>query len=106
MPKSIVIEPERIFTREVIAFSPIPVNAYNRSIDDEASPYSEAELIAVWQDMCAIREFETVLSEIKTKGVYRGTTYMHAGPAHLSIGQEAAAVGMAFTLGPDDHIFG
>ena len=56
--------------------------------------------------MCAIREFETVLSEIKTKGVYKGTTYTHAGPAHLSIGQEAAAVGMAFSLGPDDHIFG
>jgi 2-oxoisovalerate dehydrogenase E1 component len=33
-------------------------------------------------------------------------TYNHAGPAHLSIGQEAAAVGMAFALTPDDHVFG
>ena len=32
--------------------------------------------------------------------------YNHLGPAHLSIGQEAAAVGMAFALEPDDHIFG
>ena len=32
--------------------------------------------------------------------------YNHAGPAHLSIGQEAAAVGMAFSLTPDDHIYG
>jgi 2-oxoisovalerate dehydrogenase E1 component len=106
MPKSIVIEPERIFTRALIAFSPIPVNAYDRSIEDEAASYTRAELLAIWQDMCAIREFETILSEIKTKGVYKGTTYTHAGPAHLSIGQEAAAVGMAFSLGPDDHIFG
>src|SRR5690349_17598614 len=106
MPKSIVIEPERVFTREIISISPIPVNAYNRSIQDEASSFSRAELVAIWQDMCAIREFETVLSEIKTKGAYRGTSYTHAGPAHLSIGQEAAAVGMAFSLGPDDHIFG
>ena len=106
MPKSIVIEPERIFTRALIAFSPIPVNAYDRPIEDEAASYTRAELLAIWQDMCGIREFETVLSEIKTKGVYKGTTYTHAGPAHLSIGQEAAAVGMAFSLGPDDHIFG
>ena len=56
--------------------------------------------------MCAIREFETILNEIKTKGVYKGITYNHAGPAHLSMGQEAAAVGMAFSLTPDDHIYG
>ena len=37
---------------------------------------------------------------------YKGVAYNHAGPAHLSIGQEAAAVGMAFSLTPDDHIFG
>ncbi|MGH9159800.1 MAG: alpha-ketoacid dehydrogenase subunit alpha/beta, partial [Vicinamibacteraceae bacterium] len=41
-----------------------------------------------------------------TKGVYKGISYTHAGPAHLSIGQEAAAVGMAFSLTPDDQIFG
>ena len=56
--------------------------------------------------MCGIREFESALKEIKTKGAYKGVTYKHAGPAHLSIGQEAAAVGMAFPLAPDDHIFG
>src|SRR4029077_8068602 len=64
------------------------------------------DLLNIWRDMCAIREFETVLNEIKTKGVYKGVAYNHAGPAHLSIGQEAAAVGMAFSLGPEDHIFG
>ena len=33
-------------------------------------------------------------------------SYIHAGPAHLSIGQEAAAVGQAFTLGAEDKVFG
>ena len=56
--------------------------------------------------MCAIREFETILNKIKTKGAFKGVTYNHAGPAHLSIGQEAAAVGMAFSLTSDDHIYG
>ena len=106
MPKSIIIEPERVFASETIHFTDIPVNAYNKSVNEELAEYSSADLLDIWRDMCAIREFETVLNEIKTKGTYKGVTYNHAGPAHLSIGQEAAAVGMAFSLGPEDHIFG
>ena len=106
MPKSIIIEPDRVFARETICFSVIPVNAYEKTIEQELGEYSADDLLNIWRDMSAIREFETALQEIKTKGAYKGITYNHAGPAHLSIGQEAAAVGMAFSLGPDDHIFG
>ncbi len=56
--------------------------------------------------MALIREFETMLNLIKTKGEYNGVAYNHPGPAHLSIGQESAAVGMAWTLTVDDFIFG
>src|SRR5687767_10668897 len=106
MPKSIIIEPERVFARETIHLAAIPVNAYQKTIEEELGSYSADDFLNIWRDMCAIREFETVLNEIKTKGAYKGVTYNHAGPAHLSIGQEAAAVGMAFLLSPDDHIFG
>src|SRR4030095_13511689 len=106
MPKSIVIAPQRVFSREVIRFADIPVNAYDTAAAQALTRYEKAELLGIWDDMCAIREFETILNEIKTKGAYHGIAYNHAGPAHLSIGQEAAAVGMAFSLGPDDHIFG
>jgi 2-oxoisovalerate dehydrogenase E1 component len=106
MPKSIIIEPEKVFAPETIEFSGIPVNAYHRSIQEELGTYSREDFLAMWCDMCAIREFETILNEIKTKGTYKDVTYNHAGPAHLSIGQEAAAVGMAFSLTPDDHIYG
>src|SRR3984893_7922675 len=106
MPKSIIIDPEKVFASGTIEFSGIPANAYCKSIDEERGGFSEADFLGIWQDMCAIREFETVLNEIKTKGSYKGVTYNHAGPAHLSIGQEAAAVGMAFSLGPEDHIYG
>ena len=87
-------------------FGTLPVNAYQRSVKEEQSRYSTDDFLDIWRDMCAIREFETILNEIKLKGAYRGVAYDHAGPAHLSIGQEAAAVGMAFSLTPDDHIFG
>ena len=106
MPKSIVIEPEQAFARDTIHLSDIPVNAYQKTLAEEVAAHSREDLLAMWQDMCAIREFESILQEIKTKGTYKGITYNHAGPAHLSIGQEAAAVGMAFTLTPDDHIYG
>src|ERR1043166_1276719 len=106
MPKSIIIDPLKVFATETIQFSGIPVNAYHKTIEDELTTHTPEDFLNMWQDMCAIREFETVLNEIKTKGVYKGVAYNHAGPAHLSIGQEAAAVGMAFLLGPDDHVFG
>ena len=106
MPKSIVIEPERVFARETIRFRDVLLNAYDKTVEQELAEYSRDDLLHIWQDMCAIREFESALQEIKTKGTYKGITYTHAGPAHLSIGQEASAVGMAFALGPDDHIFG
>ena len=47
-----------------------------------------------------------MLQEVKTQRNYKGVVYDHRGPAHLSIGQEASAVGQAFLLGVDDHIFG
>ena len=106
MPKSIIIEPEQVFAPGAIHFSDIPVNAYSRTDGEELAAYSPAEFLAIWQDMCGIRQFETILNEIKTKGAFQGLAYNHAGPAHLSIGQEAAAVGMAFSLTADDHIYG
>ena len=102
MPKSIIVQPETVFARSTIQFSDIPVNAYQ----DDLAAYPAADLLSIWEDMCAIREFETILNEIKLKGTFQGIAYQHAGPAHLSIGQEAAAVGMAFALTPDDHIYG
>ena len=35
MPKSIVIQPERVFARETIRFSEIPLNAYNQTVAQE-----------------------------------------------------------------------
>src|ERR1039458_5914983 len=106
MPKSIVVEPKDVFSKSSIHFSDIPLNAYDRTVEEELVHYSTEDFIHIWQDMCAIREFESILNEIKIKGAYKGVTYNHGGPAHLSIGQEAAAVGMAFLLSPDDLTFG
>jgi 2-oxoisovalerate dehydrogenase E1 component len=68
--------------------------------------FSSDDFIRIYHDMVVIREFETMLNLIKTTNEYNGIPYNHPGPAHLSIGQEAAAVGMAYTLGVEDYIFG
>jgi 2-oxoisovalerate dehydrogenase E1 component len=106
MPKSILLKPETLLAKDSIRFRDIEVNAYQKSIEEERALLSSGDFLAIWQDMAAIREFETILNEIKIKRIYKGIAYDHLGPAHLSIGQEASAVGMAFLLTPDDHIYG
>ncbi len=106
MPKSQFIDPATARKAGEITFSPVPVNVYQKRVKDEKKNYSVEQFRAIYHDMALIREFETMLNLIKTKGEYKGVAYNHPGPAHLSIGQESAAVGMAFTLTVDDFIFG
>ena len=106
MPKSQNIDPKLIRRPQFIEFSKIPVNQYNKSIIDEKANFSDDDFIRIYHDMVVIREFETMLNLIKTTNEYKGIRYNHPGPAHLSIGQEAAAVGMAYTLDNEDYIFG
>ena len=106
MPKSQVICPDESRKPSKIEFKPIDVNQYKKSIKDELSRYSKDDMIRIQRDMVVCRTFENMLNEIKLRGAYNGIEYMHNGPAHLSMGQEAAAVGQAFHLGIDDHIYG
>ncbi|HOO94786.1 MAG TPA: thiamine pyrophosphate-dependent enzyme [Proteiniphilum sp.] len=106
MPKVQIIDPQEVRKPGFVEFSPIPVNQYQKSVKDERAHFSDEEFKTIYHDMVLIREFETMLNLIKTKGEYNGTPYNHPGPAHLSIGQESAAVGMAWTLTVDDFIFG
>ena len=106
MPKVQYINPEEVRKPGQIEFTPIPVNQYNKTIEEEKANFSNEDLVRIFHDMVVIREFETMLNLIKTQGKYNGVEYNHPGPAHLSIGQEAAAVGMAYTLDVDDFIFG
>ncbi len=106
MPKSEFIDPTETRKQGFIEFQSIPVNQYKKTVKEERQNFSDDELKDIYHDMVLIREFETMLNLIKTKGEYNGTAYNHPGPAHLSIGQESAAVGMAWTLTVDDFIFG
>ena len=106
MPKNQFINPAEVRQPGYIEFSPIPVNQYNKTIEEEKENFSKEDFLRIYHDMSVIREFETMLNLIKIRGEYNEIKYDHPGPAHLSIGQEAAAVGMAYTLDVEDFIFG
>ena len=89
-----------------ITFDDIPVNVYQKTVKDELGNFTREQFINIYRDMLTLREFETMINLIKTTGEYNGVAYNHPGPAHLSMGQEAAAVGQAFHLDADDFIFG
>ncbi len=106
MPKEIVVDPEVTRRRTQITFPPIPVHAYAEPFAGERRRYGDDRLRGVLRHMLVVREFETMLGEFKARGAYAGISFAYKGPAHLSVGQEAAAVGAALALEPEDHIFG
>ncbi|MDR2505758.1 MAG: dehydrogenase [Oscillospiraceae bacterium] len=106
MPQSQFISPGDIRAKGVLTFPEIPLNQYDRTVADERKNFSDADLLNIYNDMQVIREFESMLYSVRTTKKYNGVDYVYTGPAHLYTGEEAAAVGMAYTLGKDDAIFG
>lgn len=106
MPKTQFIDPMEARKSGWIKFNDIPVNQYNKTIKEEKENFSKEDFLRIYRDMAIIREFETMLTSIKTTNEYNGISYNHPGPAHLSLGQEASAVGQAYILDKDDYIFG
>ncbi|MDA0576738.1 MAG: thiamine pyrophosphate-dependent enzyme [Verrucomicrobia bacterium] len=106
MPKSDIVDPARERKAGTLQFPTIHLNRYVGTMEQEIQRQGVPTIKQVLADMLLIREFEEMLQAIKTEGNYQGIVYDHKGPAHLSIGQEAAAVGQALLLNVDDHIFG
>ncbi|MDP8959618.1 MAG: thiamine pyrophosphate-dependent enzyme [Actinomycetota bacterium] len=106
MTRDLLIDPAVVRRPGRLDLRPIPLNAYQADVADEVARRGERALRGVLRDMILIRTFEAALDRIKRAGSYEGVEYLHRGPAHLSIGQEAAAVGQALELRPADHIFG
>ncbi len=106
MPKVQFVDPKKVFEPGYIHFEDIPVNQYKKTLAEEKKIYTKDDFLRIYRDMRIIREFETMLNEIKTKSVYNGVEYNNPGPAHLSLGQEASAVGQAYCLDIQDFNFG
>ncbi|MDR1807369.1 MAG: dehydrogenase, partial [Propionibacteriaceae bacterium] len=106
MTKLLPVDPAEVRARSVVRFAEIPVNAYQLDLGTEMAMYGAEGLFGVLYDMIVIREFESMLEAVTTTGEWQGVAYDHPGPEHLCLGQEAAVVGQALELGPDDLVFG
>ena len=106
MPKQLQIDPDQTYAADHVRFHDIPVHAYSQDSDAERARWGDDRLREALRHMLVVREFESMLHAFKSTGSYRGIDYVYKGPAHLSVGQEAAAVGSAMALRPEDQIFG
>ena len=106
MSKQLFVDPNERRASGYIHFEDIPVNQYKKTVKDELGNFTKEQFVNIYRDMLTLREFETMINLIKKTGEYKGVAYNHPGPAHLSMGQEAAAVGEAFHLDVNDFIFG
>jgi len=106
MPKSLEVNPSRLAERGRLPMPEVPLFAYSRSMQEERDNRGDETLKDVLRHMMIVREFETMLGDLRAQGKYADIEFAYQGPAHLSVGQEAAAVGAALALTPSDHIFG
>jgi 2-oxoisovalerate dehydrogenase E1 component len=107
--KQLLVLPENVRRTGSVDLGAIPVNSYANTMAgaiESDHGITAARVRRIYFDMVIIRTFETMLDQIKKLGSYEGIEYQHAGPAHLSIGQEAAAVGQCVHLNVSDHLFG
>ena len=106
MPRTIVINPAEVRKEGILKSKDIILNKYKSDFKLESEKYGTETLKQVLTDMLLIRQFESSLNDIKIEGSYKGIKYNHRGPAHLSMGQEAAAVGQSLNLTKNDFVFG
>ncbi|HPY37701.1 MAG TPA: hypothetical protein PLH38_07715, partial [Clostridia bacterium] len=81
MTKTLFISPSTSRKADVLKLTDININTYQKSVKDEINSFSRAEFLNIYRDMCYIREFETMLNNIKTRNEYEGIEYNHPGPA-------------------------
>jgi len=106
MVKALAVDPTEVRKRKTIDLGQIPVNAFSKSFNESLTDLGNEKIIFSFKTMLIIREFELMLEEIKKQGKYQEVAFKYAGPAHLSIGQEASAVGQALALDSADIILG
>ena len=106
MPKSQFIDPKKVRKAGVVDLGEIKMNQYKKTFAEEKKIFGAEALLGIYKDMQFIREFETMLFQVRTQKHYNGIDYLYTGPAHLYTGEEAQAVGMAYNLTKDDMIFG
>jgi len=103
MPRDIEVLPD--FEPGELIFSPIPEFSYTGNLQTElAAGLTAQQVLTVYECMLYIRHFEEMVIRLKQGKFKALPDYKFTGATHLSIGQEAVAVGTMSAIAPDDYI--
>ncbi|HJN14784.1 MAG TPA: thiamine pyrophosphate-dependent enzyme, partial [Armatimonadota bacterium] len=103
MPRDIRVLP--IFETGEIQPAPIKLFQYDSSIEDECKAgLTQADAIAIYDCMLAIRLLEERIAELKSGRCKLLPRWRFIGATHLSIGQEGVAAGAIAPLDHHDYI--
>ncbi len=103
MVKELDIIPD--FTPREATFNPIPCFQYQGSLKDEfGERLSREDVFCLLESVLAVRSFEEMIVELKNGKFSPMEGFNFIGATHLSIGQEAVAVGVMANLMPADYI--
>ena len=103
-PKGLVIGPD--FTPRTLTFGEVPCYAYTKTLKDEIASgrLTREDALFMYRQVLYIRAFETMIIRLRSGELVPFDGYKFAGATHLSIGQEAVAVGANAALRADDYI--
>ncbi len=103
MVKEIEVLPE--FRRGAIALGSVAAFRYQGTLEQELGRrLSKDEAVGLLEWMLAVRSFEQMVVAMKEGRAKPHEGFSFTGATHLSIGQEAVAVGTMAALRPDDYI--
>ena len=77
MSKQLFVDPNERRASGYIHFEDIPVNQYKKTVKDELGNFTKEQFVNIYRDMLTLREFETMINEIKINGQYCGVAYNH-----------------------------
>ncbi len=79
---------------------------YKKTLADElaAGALTKQQAVDLLEDMLTVREFEEMIVKLRTGAYPSCAGYDYRGPTHVSIGQEATAVGCTSGIASDDYI--
>ncbi len=94
------------FTPATLDCGAIPAYAYTGDLASEiaARRITPGQALDLFEDMLMIREFEEMIVKLRTGAYPACQGFDYRGPTHVSIGQEATAVGCCSALAWDDYI--
>jgi 2-oxoisovalerate dehydrogenase E1 component len=103
MVKEIAVVPD--FVSEIVDLGEIPKYQFQRTAKDELAAGLQPEEAAFYLElMLTVRAFEEMIVDMKGGKFKPHDGFSFTGATHLSIGQEAVAVGANAAIAPTDYI--